>query len=429
MSNISGVIPREKLKELVAKNGDALLQDPDRCEGLLKDHCGAHRREISALVGALEERIPLELKSSWQTAMTPEAMRARLVQRLEENRGLAPDVANWAVDAWSYALGVGLERRSDRVEEPVGGTAAGIAAAGIAGGTPVGGDSGAAIAERFASDRAGGVSAPAAGSPAWWTSFAQISTPKKAGIGAVALLVLGVAAFAFIPHHPTPQPALAPQSAPGPGLNPGPAVNPKPKPGVLQDAAASGDGTSVKSDNGQAKDNLLQSPRSLPLGAMVSVRLDAAVNSDDLNLGDIVNATVDSPVTVDGNQIFSPGAKARLKVIAVEHTAKEGGGEHLQLALVDLSTEQTRLQVTTSAKQFDGPTVHREQAKRGGIGAAAGAVGGFVGKIFHHGGAGTARAGGGVAAKPSPVKLAAETLIDFRVTTSVNVPAQTTAKN
>jgi hypothetical protein len=49
------------------------------------------------------------------TAMTPEAMRARLVQRLEENRGLAPRVADWAVDAWSYALGVDLSRTSDRV--------------------------------------------------------------------------------------------------------------------------------------------------------------------------------------------------------------------------------------------------------------------------------------------------------------------------
>src|SRR5437870_8941253 len=108
--------PREKLKDILGKNGDAILQDADRCEGLLKDHCGPFRREISALVGALEERIPVELKSSWQTAMTPEAMRARLVQRLEENRGLAPEVANWAVDAWSYALGVGLGRRSAGVE-------------------------------------------------------------------------------------------------------------------------------------------------------------------------------------------------------------------------------------------------------------------------------------------------------------------------
>src|SRR5271155_3362776 len=110
-------MPREKLKELVEKNGDSLLQDRDRCEGLLKDYCGGHRREISALVGALEGRGPLGLRSSWQTAMTPEAMRARLVQRLEDNRGLAPEIANYAVDTWSYALGVGLGRSSDRVQD------------------------------------------------------------------------------------------------------------------------------------------------------------------------------------------------------------------------------------------------------------------------------------------------------------------------
>src|SRR5271154_437208 len=110
-------MPREKLKELIEKNGDSLIQDRDRCEGLLKDYCGGYRREISALVGALEERIPVELKSSWQTAMTPEAMRARLVQRLEDNRGLAPEIADYAVDTWSYALGVGLGRTSDRVQD------------------------------------------------------------------------------------------------------------------------------------------------------------------------------------------------------------------------------------------------------------------------------------------------------------------------
>src|SRR5271155_4589830 len=112
-------VPREKLKELMEKNGDGLLQDRDRCEGLLKDYCGGHRKEISALVGALQERVPLELRSSWQTAMTPEAMRARLVQRLEDNRGLAPEVADWAVDTWSYALGVGLGRKSDRLDSVV----------------------------------------------------------------------------------------------------------------------------------------------------------------------------------------------------------------------------------------------------------------------------------------------------------------------
>ena len=38
-------VPREKLKELIEKNGDGLFQDRDRCEGLLKDYCGGYRRE------------------------------------------------------------------------------------------------------------------------------------------------------------------------------------------------------------------------------------------------------------------------------------------------------------------------------------------------------------------------------------------------
>ena len=61
--------PREKLRMIIEKNGDAILQDPDRVEGLLRDHCGSYRKEISALVGALNERVPLELKGSWQSAM------------------------------------------------------------------------------------------------------------------------------------------------------------------------------------------------------------------------------------------------------------------------------------------------------------------------------------------------------------------------
>src|SRR5260370_31618131 len=105
------------MNERMENNGDSLLQHRGRSEGLLNDYCGGHRRAISRLVGALEERVPLELKSSWQTAMTPEAMRARLVQRLEDNRGLAPEIANYAVDTWSFALGVGLGRSPDRVQD------------------------------------------------------------------------------------------------------------------------------------------------------------------------------------------------------------------------------------------------------------------------------------------------------------------------
>ena len=172
------------------KNGDSLLEDRDRCEGLLKDYCGGHRREISALVGALEERIPLELRSSWQTTMTPEAMRARLVQRLEDNRGLAPEIANYAVDTWSYALGVGLGRSSDRVQDvPVVGEANGFASGASAA------DASGSRTARRAPFRQQGPWLPSAG------TSAGLSNQNKAIVGGVGLLAVAAMAFALL-HHP-----------------------------------------------------------------------------------------------------------------------------------------------------------------------------------------------------------------------------------
>jgi len=229
-------VPREKLKELLEKNGDSLLQDRDRCEGLLKDYCGGHRREISALVGALEERVPLELRSSWQTAMTPEAMRARLVQRLEDNRGLAPEIANYAVDTWSYALGVGLGRSSDRVQDvPVVGVANGFA-------------SGASAAERAAADRPAG-SVPATGTmvPSAGPS-GGLSNQNKAIVGGVGLLAVAAMAFALL-HHPQPA------APPPPVVNP-PAQGdqhgqvPTPPPPIQ-------DGNKTQAQDGQSGNNFV----------------------------------------------------------------------------------------------------------------------------------------------------------------------------
>lgn len=433
MSSIIAEVPREKLKELIEKNGEALLQDPDRCEGLLKDHCGAHRREISALVGALEERIPLELKSSWQTAMTPEAMRARLVQRLEENRGLAPDVATWAVDAWSYALGVGLGRTSDRVEDgvPVAGVA-GVAAAGAA----TTGSSNLSVAERIASDRAGASNAALDGATKT-SGLAGMATQKKAGIGAVAALVIAAGAFALI-HHPTPPPP-----GPGPsgggngsvngGNNGGNNGGTKPDAGKGPAGAGAGSDVSDNSGGGNAGNGgggsaaggngggaVATSVPTLPVGTSVSVRLDRAADSDSLNNGDLLDATVSSPVTADGNVIIATGARAHVRVSGID---RDGKTQHMQLALADVVSEQGRMRIASSSRQFDGTAAKADVAKRAGIGGAVGAAGGFVvGHLFHHGGAGAAAGAGAgavtgaVTAKGGPVKLSAETLIHFSLT-------------
>ena len=98
-------LPRQKLRELIVSHGPELCDEPQRVEGLLRDHCGAHRREINVLVGALRERIPAELRNA-QRAIPIEVQVARLEKRLQDNLGLTADAASWAVESWALALGV-----------------------------------------------------------------------------------------------------------------------------------------------------------------------------------------------------------------------------------------------------------------------------------------------------------------------------------
>lgn len=53
--------PRQKLRELIVEYGRSLCDDPRRCEALLKDYCGQHKREIFVLVNALKNRVAEDL--------------------------------------------------------------------------------------------------------------------------------------------------------------------------------------------------------------------------------------------------------------------------------------------------------------------------------------------------------------------------------
>jgi len=401
-------VPREKLKELLEKNGDSLLQDRDRCEGLLKDYCGGHRREISALVGALEERVPLELRSSWQTAMTPEAMRARLVQRLEDNRGLAPEIANYAVDTWSYALGVGLGRSSDRVQDvPVVGVANGFA-------------SGASAAERAAADRPAG-SVPATGTmvPSAGPS-GGLSNQNKAIVGGVGLLAVAAMAFALL-HHPQPA------APPPPVVNP-PAQGdqhgqvPTPPPPIQ-------DGNKTQAQDGQSGNNFVvdhgggsKSSPTIAVSVSVVVRLDTDFNSDKATVGELLPATVVTPLTSGGNVVIQRGAPAQLKVVRIDKSGKISGKSEVEFALVGLTAHGKLLRVSGSSKQVDGPSQGVRTAERTGIGSAAGAaIGALTGHLFHHAGtgalagAGAGGATGAITSHPAPVKVSAETVLQFHL--------------
>jgi hypothetical protein len=111
-------LPREKLREIVVRHGRALIEDPRRCEGLLRDYCGEYRREVSVLVMALEERVPVDLLSA--PANSPrEVLLARMAARLCDHLALAEPAARWAVSSWAFALGLVTKEELEVTEQGV----------------------------------------------------------------------------------------------------------------------------------------------------------------------------------------------------------------------------------------------------------------------------------------------------------------------
>lgn len=98
-------IPRLKLIEIITQYGHTVIDDPPRVEGLLRDFCGEHKREIHSLMDASRERIPIELRAASGNA-PPVMLIANLTKRLLDNRPMDKDMARWAVESWAIALGV-----------------------------------------------------------------------------------------------------------------------------------------------------------------------------------------------------------------------------------------------------------------------------------------------------------------------------------
>ena len=92
------------LKKLLQEYGEELCTNRQKLEGLLKDFCGRHRREISVLTAAAGEGIAEELRRL-SGAEVDEFAFQRLVKRLHENGGIDEQYAEWAVRGWALALG------------------------------------------------------------------------------------------------------------------------------------------------------------------------------------------------------------------------------------------------------------------------------------------------------------------------------------
>ena len=99
-------LPRQKIRELILEYGHSLCDDPRRCEALLKDHCGQHKREIFVLVSALKNGIANDLLKAQSNGVPETIIWSRATQRLEDELAASAEAAQWAVESWALALDV-----------------------------------------------------------------------------------------------------------------------------------------------------------------------------------------------------------------------------------------------------------------------------------------------------------------------------------
>src|SRR5215211_6946836 len=97
-------LPRQKLVEIIARYGPALVNDYRRCEGLLRDYCSGYRREVAVLTSAMKERIGTDLLAA-DNKLPCEVVLAKLARRLHDNLAMEQTAARWAVNSWALALG------------------------------------------------------------------------------------------------------------------------------------------------------------------------------------------------------------------------------------------------------------------------------------------------------------------------------------
>ena len=164
-------------------------------------------------------------------------------------------------------------------------------------------------------------------------------------------------------------------------------------------------------------------------GKVIPVTMDQTISTKDSNVGDRFGATVSAPVMVDGRTAIPKGARASGHVTVADAAGRVKGGARLVLNLDSVTVGGQALRIHTAAVGETG----KGRGKRTAIGAGAGAgVGALIGALAGGGKGAAIGAGAGAGAGTAgavftgnrDISIPAETRLSFRLTDSLEVPAQ-----
>ena len=168
----------------------------------------------------------------------------------------------------------------------------------------------------------------------------------------------------------------------------------------------------------------------LTAGTALDIRLGETLSTEHNYSGDTFRATLLSPIIMDGFIIAERGSKALGRVVFARRARRIEGISNMSLALTEINTtDGQRVGIETDVFDRRGPSNALVEAAKIGGGAALGAIigaisGGGKGAAMGAGVGGAAGTGAVLFSRGRPAVVAAETVLQFRLTSPVTIIEQ-----
>jgi hypothetical protein len=167
-------------------------------------------------------------------------------------------------------------------------------------------------------------------------------------------------------------------------------------------------------------------PILIEAGTMLAVTIDQPISSKTNSVGDHFDASVASPITVDGKEVIPVGAKCSGTVTQAKSAGRFKGGAELDVTLDSIMVKGKNYEIQTTSAGEAG----KGRGKRTAVGAGGGAaVGAIIGALAGGGKGAAIGAGAGAGAGTAgaaftgnrDITLAAETRLNFKLTQALEV--------
>lgn len=170
----------------------------------------------------------------------------------------------------------------------------------------------------------------------------------------------------------------------------------------------------------------------IPQGTALVVRLVEPIDSEKNQVSDIFHATLNNPITINGETVVPSGSDVQGYLVDVESAGRFAGQSRVILQLDSINSGGQTYNIQTDQYKKQGNSRGKNTAEKvgagAGIGALIGALGGGKGAAIGAAGGGL---GGGVqaATKGQQINLPSETVLNFTLQAPFTVVATNQGPN